>query len=598
MSGAGLIPAKMAATAVISCHFDSFGKTSVGNPAILADLQPGEQRGAQRPGGMHRRSNAAGISATGCQATRVTVPSVGGPATERVRFAMRLSPCHSLSRTAAGPPPPARAWPWLLAVLLLAAAAAGELHAQSGIGVGAGGGLPASEAGFPGAAESTVQAAGQAAPSLLARLRGLLGLVLLAVAAWGLSVNRRRIPWRVVLWGLGLQFIFALVILRTPVGAGVFDAANDVILAAVGFTLEGARFLFGDLVWNNVPVGTGTPGNGGFAAEGQAVAHTGAFVAFNVLPTIIFFASLMTVLYHLGFMQRLVGGIAWVMQRTMGTSGAETLSAAGNIFVGQTEAPLLVKPFVDGMTRSELMAVMTGGFATVAGGVMAAYAGMLVGFFPDIAGHLMAASVMSAPAALVVAKLMVPEVEESETAGELKTELERPDVNVIEAAARGAGEGLQLALNVGAMLLAFLALIALLNGVLGWAGGLVGLDGLSLEGMLGWVLGPVAWVMGVPWEDAASVGSLMGLKTVATEFVAYLGLADVMAQGALSPRSATIATYALSGFANFSSIAIQIGGIGGIAPRRRKDLARLGLRAMIGGTIAAFMTAAIAGVLI
>ena len=433
---------------------------------------------------------------------------------------------------------------------------------------------------------------------LLVRLRGLLGVVLLTVGAWALSVNRRRIPWRIVLWGLGLQFIFALLILRTPFGEGVFATANDVILAAVGFTLEGARFLFGDLVYNNVPVGTGEPGNAGFAAEGQFVARTGAFVAFNVLPTIIFFASIMTVLYHLGVMQRVVGGIAWVMQRTMRTSGAETLSAAGNIFVGQTEAPLLVKPFVDRMTRSELMAVMTGGFATVAGGVMAAYAGMLVGFFPDIAGHLMAASLMSAPAALVVAKLMVPEEERAATAGQLKTEVERPDVNVIEAAARGASEGLKLALNVGAMLLAFLAMIALLNAVLGWAGGLVGIEGLSLEGILGWLLGPVAWVMGVPWQDAASVGSLMGLKTVATEFVAYLGLADAMAQGELTPRAATIATYALSGFANFSSIAIQIGGIGGIAPSRRQDLARLGLRAMIGGSIAAFMTAAIAGMLI
>ena len=444
-------------------------------------------------------------------------------------------------------------------------------------------------------AESAAQAGG---PGLLVRLRGLFGLALLTAGAWALSVNRRRIPWRIVLWGLALQLAFALLILRTPFGAGVFDAANDAILAAVGFTLEGARFLFGDLVWNNVPVGAGEPGNGGFAAEGEHVARTGAFVAFNVLPTIIFFASVMTVLYHLGVMQRVVGGIAWVMQRTMRTSGAETLSAAGNIFVGQTEAPLLVKPFVDRMTRSELMAVMTGGFATVAGGVMAAYAGMLVGFFPDIAGHLMAASVMSAPAALVVAKLMVPEEEKAETAGELRTKPERIDVNVIEAAARGASEGLKLALNVGAMLLAFLAMIALLNAVLGWAAGLAGIEGLSLERILGWLLAPVAWVMGVPWEEAAPVGSLMGIKTVANEFVAFLGLAERMGQDGLSARAATIATYALSGFANFSSIAIQIGGIGGIAPRRRRDLARLGLRAMIGGSIAAFMTAAVAGVLI
>ena len=458
------------------------------------------------------------------------------------------------------------------------------------------GATPGALDGLPGAAvaESALQSAGGG----LSRLRGLLGLGVLALGAWALSSNRARVPWRVVLWGLLLQFIFALIILRTPAGAVVFDAANDAVLAVVGYTLEGARFLFGDLVWNNVPVGVGDPGNGGFAAEGERVARTGAFVAFNVLPTIIFFASLMTLLYHLGVMQRVVGWIAWVMQRTMGTSGAETLTVAGNIFIGQTESPLLVKPFVDRMTRSELMTVMTGGFATVAGGVMAAYVGMLAGAIPSIAGHLMAASVMSAPAALVVAKLMLPEEEEPETAGRLQTTLEKPDVNVIEAAARGAGEGMKLALNVGGMLLAFLAIIALLNGILGWLGGLVGLEGLSLEGILGWLLAPVAWVMGVPWAESAQVGSLMGLKTVATEFVAYLGLAEVMADPGLSERSATIAAYALSGFANFASIAIQIGGIGGIAPRRRRDLAQLGLRAMIGGSIAAFMTAAIAGVLI
>lgn len=502
---------------------------------------------------------------------------------------MTLLRCPKRTRTRAAETLPW--WLWALAALLLPLISAGELLAYApGVGAAA---AELGQGGVPDAVQAAENAAGP-----LVRLRGLVGVVLLALGAWALSVNRRRIPWRIVLWGLGLQFLFALLILRTAVGAGIFDAANDVILATVGFTVEGARFVFGDLVWNNVPVGVGEPGNGPFVDEGRQVARTGAFFAFNVLPTIIFFASLMTVFYHLGIMQKVVGGIAWVMQRTMKTSGAETLSAAGNIFVGQTEAPLLVKPFVDRMTRSELMAVMTGGFATVAGGVMAAYAGMLVGFFPDIAGHLMAASVMSAPAALVVAKLMVPEEEVSETAGTLKTSLERTDVNVIEAAARGAGEGLQLALNVGAMLLAFLALIALVNAVLGWAGGLVGVPGLSLEGMLGWVLSPVAWVMGVAWEDAAAVGSLMGLKTVATEFVAYLGLADTMAQSAVSARSATIATYALSGFANFSSIAIQIGGIGGIAPKRRKDLSRLALRAMIGGSIAAFMTAAIAGVLI
>jgi CNT family concentrative nucleoside transporter len=328
--------------------------------------------------------------------------------------------------------------------------------------------------------------------------------------------------------------------------------------------------------------------------------NLGAYFAFGVLPTIIFFSSLMAVLYHLGIMQRVVKGMAHVMQRTMGTSGAETLSAAGNIFVGQTEAPLLVRPFVDKMTISELMAVMTGGFATVAGGVLAAYVGMLRGVFPDIAGHLLSASIMSAPAALVIAKVMIPEPnpELSETYGGVKHELKSEDANVIDAAARGASEGLGLALNVAAMLLAFIALISLVNALLGWGGGLLGLEGLTLEGLLGAVLAPLAWLMGVSWADAAAVGELMGLKTVLNEFVAYLRLSTMLGEGALEPRSVIIATYALSGFANFSSIAIQIGGIGGIAPGRRSDLSRLGLRAMIAGSIAAFMTATVAGMLV
>jgi CNT family concentrative nucleoside transporter len=318
-----------------------------------------------------------------------------------------------------------------------------------------------------------------------------------------------------------------------------------------------------------------------------------------VLPTIIFFSSLMTVLYYMGVMQWVVKGMAWVMQRTMKTSGAETLSAAGNIFVGQTEAPLLIKPFVEKMTMSELMTVMTGGFATVAGGVLAAYVGLLISYFPDIAGHLMAASVMSAPAALAIGKLMYPEESEPETAGSLELELENPDVNVIDAAARGAHEGLHLALNVGAMLLAFIALVYLVNALVGWAGGLVGLEGLSIELILGWCLAPLAWLMGVPWADAATVGSLMGIKTVLNEFFAYLQLSGTLAGGpSLEPRSAIIAAYALSGFANFSSIAIQIGGIGGIAPSRRHDLSRIGLRAMIAGSLAAFLTGTIAGMFV
>jgi CNT family concentrative nucleoside transporter len=434
---------------------------------------------------------------------------------------------------------------------------------------------------------------------LLARLRSLLGLLVLVLAAWGLSVDRKRIPWRVVLWGISLQLVFALFILKTPLGEGAFDAANRVVVALLGFTVDGASFIFGNLVWNNVPVGAGEAGNGSFIASPGQVANTGAFFAFNVLPTIIFFSSLMTVLYHLGIMQVAVKGVAWVMQRTMRTSGAETLSAAGNIFVGQTEAPLLIKPFVEEMTMSELNAVMTGGFATVAGGVLAAYVGILLAYFPDIAGHLMAASVMSAPAALVVAKLMYPEDAEPVTANTLEINIEKPDVNVIDAAARGASEGLYLALNVGAMLLAFIALIYMFNGMLGWATGLVGIEGLTFEVILGWLLSPLAWLMGVTWVDAPAVASLMGVKTVLNEFFAYFQLADILGSGSgLQPRSIIIATYALSGFANFSSIAIQLGGIGGIAPSRRHDLSRLGLRAMIGGSIAAFMTATVAGMIL
>ncbi|MGD2068013.1 MAG: NupC/NupG family nucleoside CNT transporter [Gemmatimonadota bacterium] len=436
---------------------------------------------------------------------------------------------------------------------------------------------------------------------LAERLRSVLGLLVLGLLAWGFSVDRRRIPWRVVLWGLALQLLFAVFILKTPVGATVFDAVNDVVVALLGYTVEGARFLFGELVWNNVPVGQGQAGgNAPIQPQPGLVANTGAYFAFNVLPTIIFFSSLMTVLYHLGIMQLVVRGVAWVMQRTMHTSGAETLSAAGNIFVGQTEAPLLIKPFVEKMTMSELMAVMTGGFATVAGGVLAAYVGMLVFYFPDIAGHLMAASVMSAPAALVVAKLMYPEDGDPETSGTLDIRVEKPDVNVIDAAARGASDGLGLALNVGAMLMAFLALVYLLNSLVGWAGGLVGFDGLTIETILGWALSPLAWLMGVRWADAQVVASLMGVKTVLNEFVAYLQLSAILGgEGpGISARSAVIATYALSGFANFSSIAIQLGGIGGIAPSRRHDLSRLGLRAMIAGSIAAFMTATVAGMLV
>ncbi|HSK78126.1 MAG TPA: NupC/NupG family nucleoside CNT transporter [Thermoanaerobaculia bacterium] len=395
-----------------------------------------------------------------------------------------------------------------------------------------------------------------------------LGLVAMLLIAWLLSNNRRRIPWRTVITGTLLQFAFALLILKTSGGEAFFARASDLVTAFLDFSDAGARFVFGDN-------------------------FTEHFFAFKVLPTIIFFSSFITVLYYLNVLQWVVKGFAWVMMRIMGTSGAESLSASGNIFVGQTEAPLLIRPYVATMTNSELMAVMTGGFATIAGGVLAAYVGMGVP-----AGHLIAASVMSAPAALVMAKIMFPETEESLTAGEVKVAVEKPWVNVIDAAAEGAAAGLKLVLNVAAMLIAFLALIAIVNAALGQVGSWMGYPGVTLEGVFGVLLRPLAWLMGVPWEEADEVGTLLGIKTVLNEFVGYVKMEEMVTAGQLSERSEAIATYALCGFANFSSIAIQIGGIGGIAPERKGDLARLGLRAMIAGSLACFQTATIAGMLL
>lgn len=428
----------------------------------------------------------------------------------------------------------------------------------------------------------------------------LLGLIVFTLLAWLLSVNKRRVDWKLVGWGLALQFIFAMLILWTEPGREFFRIANDVFNALIGYTVEGAKFLFGNLVFNNIPTGPGATGFPPMEPIGQTTgwAAAGGFFAFNVLPTIIFFSSLMTLLYHLGVMQAVVKGFAWVMMRTMKISGAESLSTAGNIFLGQTEAPLLVKPFIGTMTKSEMHCVMVGGFGTVAGGVLAAYVGFLVAYFPDIAGHLISASVMSAPACIAISKIMYPETEEPVTAGTVKIKLEKVDANVIDAAARGASEGLALALNVGAMLIAFIALVALLNGILSGTAGLFGLD-LTIQKILGWICAPFAWLMGVPSQDALAVGTLLGEKTALNEFVAYAHLGSMLQEGAgLDPRSVVLATYALCGFANFSSIAIQIGGIGAMAPERRGDLSRLGLRAMVAGTLANFMTACVVGILI
>jgi len=418
------------------------------------------------------------------------------------------------------------------------------------------------------------------------RLISLFGLFAMVAIAWLFSKHRERIPWRVIAWGIGLQVSFGVLVMKTDLGLRLFSVLNDLVLALLGFTAEGTEFIFGD-----------------FASEKFTI-------AINVLPTLIFFSSLMTILYYLGIMQRLVGIFAWIMRRTMKTSGPETLSVAANTFVGQTEAPLMIAPFIGKMSMSELTAVMTGGFATVAGGVLAAYVGLLKGVFPDIAGHLIAATVMSAPAALVIAKVMWPETETREIEDDFAMEVDSPDANVIDAAARGAYEGMKLALNVGAMLLAFIALIALGNALLGlpfelyndWMGleGAAAVAPLTFQQILGWLFWPFAFLIGVPVAECAAVGTLLGEKIVLTEFIAYLHLYEALSEGAtqLSDRTVVIASYALCGFANFGSIGIQIGGIGGIAPERRHDLARLGLRAMFGGMLASLMTAAVAGMLI
>lgn len=447
------------------------------------------------------------------------------------------------------------------------------------------------------AAERLAQARSGLDTPLGDRMLSLVGMAVILALAALLSYNRKAIRWRLVGTGLLLQAVFGVLVLKTEPGRELFRWVGDIVTRLLQFQEQGARFVFGNLVQNNVPVGV--PGAGGvLEGAGGMVANTGAFFAFNVLPTIIFFSALMSVLYYLGVMQLVVKGIAWVMQRTLHTSGAETLSASGNIFLGQTEAPLLIKPFVKTMTRSELTTVMVGGFATVAGGVLAAYVGMLAGVFPGIAGHLLAASVMNAPAGLFISKMILPEVETPVTAHSLDLTVEKTDRSVIEAAANGAAQGVHLAINVAAMLMAFVALVYLVDAGLGALGGVLGVEHLSLRSALGTLVRPLAWVMGVPWHETGYVGGLIGLKTTLNEFVAYAQFAGDLSGGvALSPRSAIITTYALLGFANFSSIAIQIGGIGGLAPERRSEIAQLGLRAMIGGNLAAFLSATLVGMI-
>ncbi|QQQ00248.1 NupC/NupG family nucleoside CNT transporter [Lysobacter enzymogenes] len=418
---------------------------------------------------------------------------------------------------------------------------------------------------------------------------GLFGLAVLVAIAWVFSVNRRKVDWKLVAIGITLQIAFAAVVLLVPGGKDVFDAIGKGFVHVLEFVGAGSKFIFGDLM---------------------DVSKFGFIFAFQVLPTIIFFSALMGVLYHLGVMQAVVRGMAWAITKVMRVSGAETTSVCASVFIGQTEAPLTVRPYIPKMTESELITMMIGGMAHIAGGVLAAYVGMLGAGDPEsqafYAKHLLAASIMAAPATLVIAKILVPETGEPLTRGTIKMEVEKNTANIIDAAAAGAGDGLRLALNIGAMLLAFIALMALINAPLTWIGEHTGLAAAigkptDLSTILGFLLAPIAWVIGTPWADANVVGGLIGEKVVLNEFVAYTHLADIVngkvAGVSLSDEGRLIATYALCGFANFSSIAIQIGGIGGLAPERRQDLARFGLRAVLGGSIATFMTATIAGVL-
>ena len=437
--------------------------------------------------------------------------------------------------------------------------------------------------------------------SLAERMTGFLGLGFILLLAYFLSENKKAISWRLVSLGVGLQAILALLVLKTKIGRFIFDGANNIIVKILSFSNEGARFLFGNLVGLNVPVGeplANSPASMAMLELNGNMANTGAFFAFSVLPTIVFFSSLTAVLYYFGVLQWIISWIARFMQVTLKCSGAESFSAAANIFVGQTEAPFLVKPFISSMTKSEIMAIMTGGFATVSGGVLAAFVGMLVADFPDIAGHLLAASVMSAPASLVLAKMMVPETTNFADLSAKNIKIAMDDVNAFDATTRGASDGLSLALNVGAMLIAFIAIISLFNWLLGGIGSLIGFADLNLQTIFAFVFAPFAYILGVPWEDASSIGNLLGLKTVINEFVAYLQLSDYLHNGMIKhTKSAVIATYALCGFANFASIGIQIGGLASLAPNRRQDFAKLGFKAMIAGTLACLQTAAIAGII-
>jgi CNT family concentrative nucleoside transporter len=404
------------------------------------------------------------------------------------------------------------------------------------------------------------------------RFTGLIGLIAIMAVAYLSSTSRQSIRPRVILWGLGLQFAFAFLVLKTDF-ALVFQAISSGVNHLLEYSTEGSKFVFGDQL-------------------GIKNDKFGVIFAFQVLPIVIFIASFFGVLYYLGVMQVVVKGMAWLMQRVMGTSGAESTNVAASIFMGQTEAPLTIKPFLAKLTESELFTIMTSGMAHVSGAVMGAYV-LIAGV--DIK-HLLTAVIMTAPATIMLAKMFVPETGEPETLGGVKIEVERPGVNIIDAAARGASDGLQLALNIGGMIIAFLGLIALVNGILGAVHGQWDWFPASMQDILGRVLAPVAWLLGVKFDDCATIGKLLGTRVILNEFVAFVDLGKFKAQ--LDPKSFTIATYALCGFANLSSIAIQIGGIGALAPTRKSDLARMGVKAVAAGTLANFMSACIAGMLL
>ena len=405
-----------------------------------------------------------------------------------------------------------------------------------------------------------------------ARLVSVLGFAVMIGVAWAFSTDRQRVPWRTVLAGSLLQLGLGVLLLKTPVGDLFFAVMRTVVDSFIGYTMEGVRFVFGALV------------------------DTGFSIVVNVLPIIVFSGSFFGVLYHLGILQRLVNVLGVVLSRVMRTSGAESLCAVANLFVGMTEAALVIRPYLERMTRSELFMLMTVGMSTVAGSVMLAYVGILGG--GDYAGHLATASLLSLPAGILLAKVMIPESELAETLQGGHADVERNSVNVIDAAAEGAIAGLRLAGYVGALLIAFVAMIALVNDVIGSVGGWLGAPDLTLQALFGIVMAPVAWLMGVPWEDASQVGSLLGVKTVLNEFLAYQELARLTEAGLLNARSAMIASYALCGFANFGSLAILLGGIGSLAPSRRSEIARLGLRSNLSGSLATFMTACVAGLLL